>query len=309
MRTIVTGATGLIGRRLLEKLARPVVILSHHATQARKIFPEDEIYEWRAEAGLPPLAALAGADSIFHLAGEPVAAGRWTEERKRRIRDSRVLGTQNLIAGLAAQNIRPKVLVCASAIGYYGDRGDEELDETSPGGREDFLAEICAQWEEQALVAERWGIRVVCVRLGIVLASSGGALDKMLPAFRLGLGGKLGTGRQWMSWIHLEDSVGLLLHAQDREELHGPMNAVAPQPVSNADFTRALGQALHRPTLLPLPRFALRLALGQMSQMLTASQRVRPKVAQDTGYRFLYPELEGSLTAALEPPSQDPATE
>jgi uncharacterized protein (TIGR01777 family) len=274
-----------------------VVILSRNGPQARRIFPEGEVYPWHAEEGPPPKAALADAERVFHLAGEPVFAGCWSEVRKRRIRDSRILGTQNLVAGLSAQPRRPKVLICASAIGFYGDRGDEELDENSPGGQ-GFLAELCAQWEREALAAERWGMRVVCMRLGLVLTSSGGALGKMLPAFRLGLGGKLGTGRQWMSWIHLEDSVGLLLHASGQERLGGPMNAVAPQPVTNRDFTRVLGQALHRPTPLSLPPFALRLAFGQMSQMLLASQRVQPKLAQDTGYRFLYPELEDALAAA-----------
>jgi uncharacterized protein (TIGR01777 family) len=220
---------------------------------------------------------------VFNLAGEPVAEGRWTDERKRRIRDSRVLGTRNLVAGLAGLTTRPRVLVSASAVGYYGDRGDQTLDETSSPGH-GFLADVCVEWEREALAAERLGIRVVCVRTGIVLAHGGGALAKMLTPFRMGAGGKLGNGRQWMPWIHLDDEVGILLHAMKDARLHGAINAVGPRPVTNAEFTRALGRAMHRPAFLPVPKTALRLAFGEMSEILTASQRVLPKEAERTGY-------------------------
>jgi len=235
---------------------------------------------------------------VFNLAGEPVAEGRWTAERKRRIRDSRVLGTRNLVAGLAGLESRPQVLVTASAVGYYGDRGDEALDETSSPGH-GFLADVCVEWEREALAAERLGIRVVCVRTGIVLARGGGALARMLTPFRMGAGGKLGDGRQWMPWINLDDEVGILLHAMNDDRIHGAINAVGPRPVTNAAFTRALGHAVHRPAFLPMPKTALRLAFGEMSVILTASQRVLPKEAERTGYTFKHPELAGALAAVL----------
>jgi uncharacterized protein (TIGR01777 family) len=190
------------------------------------------------------------------------------------------------------------VLVSASAVGYYGDRGDEEISESSPAGR-GFLAEVCAEWEHEALAAEDLGIRVVCVRIGIVLAQGGGALAKMLTAFRLGAGGRLGDGRQWMPWVHLDDVVGILLHASQDARIKGAMNAVGPRPVTNADFTRALAQALRRPAFLTVPKTALRLAFGEMGEILTDSQRVFPKVAEQTGYAFQYADLVLALKAAL----------
>jgi hypothetical protein len=241
---------------------------------------------------------LEGVEVVFNLAGEPVAEGRWTADKKRRIRDSRVLGTRNLVAGLAALEKRPRVLVSVSAVGYYGDRGDEELVETSAAGR-GFLAEVCADWEREALSAAELGIRVVCVRMGIVLARDGGALAKMLTTFRLGAGGKLGDGRQWMPWIHLDDVIGILLHASQDVRIQGAINAVGPRPVTNADFTRALGKAVHRPTFLTVPRTALRLAFGEMGHILTDSQRVLPQVAEQTGYAFQHVDLGGALKAAL----------
>lgn len=297
MKTLVTGATGLIGRALVGRL-ESTVILSRDPEQATSSLPGVEAHPWAPEAEPPPAKALQGVEVVFHLAGAPVAAGRWTAERKRRIRDSRVLGTRNLVAGLAAQASRPRVLVSASAVGYYGDRGDDELDERSAPGR-GFLAEVCVEWEREALAAERLGLRVVCVRTGVVLASSGGALAKMLTPFRMGAGGKLGSGRQWMPWIHLDDEVGILLHAMRDARIHGAINAVAPRPVTNAEFTRALAASLHRPAFLPLPKAALCLAFGEMSELLTASQRVLPKEAEGTGYAFRYPELAGGLAAAL----------
>jgi uncharacterized protein (TIGR01777 family) len=237
-------------------------------------------------------------DVVFNLAGEPVAEGRWTADKKRRIRESRVLGTRNLVAGLAAVEKRPRVLVSASAVGYYGERGDEELVETSAAGR-GFLAEVCAAWEREALAAADLGMRVVCVRIGIVLARGGGALAKMLTAFRLGAGGKLGDGRQWMPWIHLDDVAGILLHASQDVRIQGALNAVGPCPVTNADFTRALAKAVHRPAFLTVPKTALRLAFGEMGYILTESQRVLPQVAEQTGYAFKHPELDGALKAVL----------
>jgi uncharacterized protein len=297
MRTLVTGATGLIGRALIACLENAVV-LSRDPERAKRALPAVEAYTWSPEAGPPPADALRGVDVVFNLAGEPVAEGRWTAEKKRRIRDSRVLGTHNLVAGLAALEKRPRVLVSASAVGYYGDRGDEEIVETSPAGH-GFLAEVCTEWEHEALAAETLGIRVVCARIGIVLAQGGGALTRMLPAFRLGAGGKLGDGRQWMPWIHLDDVVGILLHASQDERLRGGINAVGSQPVTNADFTRALGQAVHHPAFLTVPKIALRLAFGEMGEILTDSQRVLPKLAEQTGYVFKHADLSDALKAVL----------
>jgi uncharacterized protein len=305
MRTLVTGATGLIGSRLVERLDGIAVVLSRDPVKAGRRFAEVEAHAWAPEAGPPPSTALHDLDVVFHLAGEPVGAGRWTAERKRRIRESRVLGTRHLIGGLADQPHRPRVLVSASAVGYYGDRGDDELDETSSAGR-DFLAEVCAEWEREALAAESLGIRVVCVRTGIVLARDGGALAKMLTPFRLGAGGKLGGGKQWMPWIHLDDVVGLLMHASREDQIRGALNAVGPRPVTNAELTRTLGQALHRPAFFSVPRTALRLAFGEMSGILTASQRVLPRVALRTGYAFQHADLGGALEAILT--ADDPAS-
>jgi uncharacterized protein (TIGR01777 family) len=299
-RVLLTGATGLIGAKLAARLTE-VVVLSRDPEGARRKLGAAEAHAWSPEAGPPSAAALADLDVVFHLAGEPVSEGRWTAEKKRRIRDSRVMGTRHLVAGLAAQARRPRVLVCASAVGYYGDRGDEVLDETAAAGR-GFLAEVCAAWESEARSAEALGIRVVAARIGVVLARDGGALAKLLGPFRLGAGGPLGSGRQWMPWIHLDDLVGLLLHAASSDEIRGAMNAVSPQPVTNRDFTRTLARLLHRPALLPVPALALRLALGEVSEVLTASARVLPKTAERTGYVFRHPTLDAALASLLGPP-------
>jgi uncharacterized protein len=251
-------------------------------------------YGREPEAGPAPYEALRSIEVVFNLAGEPVAEGRWTVEKKRRIRDSRVVGTRNLVAGFAALESRPRVLVSASAVGYYGDRGDEELDEHSAPGH-GFLAEVCADWEHEAMAAAQLGIRVICVRIGVVLAPGGGALARMITPFRLGIGGRLASGRQWMPWIHIKDVAGIMLHASRNEEINGPMNAVAPRPVSNLDFTRALAHAVHRPALLPVPRAVLRIAFGELSEILIASQRVYPRVAEHSGYAFKHSDLGGAL--------------
>jgi uncharacterized protein len=293
MRALVTGATGLIGRHLLGRLENPVV-LTRNPDEARRRLGNIEAHAWNPESSPAPADALRGVDVVFNLAGEPVFEGRWTDEKKRRIRDSRVAGTHNLVSALALLETRPKVLVSASAVGYYGDRGDQELDETSTPGR-DFLAQVCVDWEREAMAAEPLGVRVVCVRIGIVLAPGGGALAPMLTPFRMGIGGRLGNGRQWMPWIHINDMAGLLLQASRNDGIHGPMNAVAPRPVINLDFTRALAHAVHRPAMLPVPRMALRLALGEVSGILIASERVLPRVAEHSGYVFEHPDLAGAL--------------
>ncbi len=292
MKALVTGATGFIGRRLLKWLKWPAV-LTRDPERAETSLTGVHIFPWHPEAEPPPAAALDGVEAVFHLAGESVAGGRWTARRKRRIRDSRVLGTRNLVAALAALRERPKVLVSASAIGYYGDRGDELLDEQRPPG-DDFLASVCREWEAEANRAGELGVRVVTVRIGIVLAKEGGALPKMITPFKFGIGGRLGSGRHWMSWIHIDDLTSLLLYAVPRH-ISGPMNAVAPHPVTNREFTRELARVLRRPALLPLPASALRLAFGEMAGVLLSSQWVVPQVAEQTGYSFQYATLSEAL--------------
>jgi len=285
----ITGASGFIGRRLLKTLAQSgheLLALSRHA--GTNLPNGVALSVWDPAAGEPPPDALRGADAIVHLAGENVAQ-RWTDAAKRRIRESRVAGTRNLVAALAGLPRKPAALVCASAVGYYGSRGDETLTEESAPGA-DFLARACVDWEQEARAAESLGIRVARLRIGVVLDSRGGALKKMLPAFRLGVGGRLGAGRQWMPWIHLADLAALVQFALERP-VHGAVNAVAPQPVTNAGFTRELGRAIHRPAILPAPAFALRLALGEMSEILLGSQRALPKAAEAAGFRFRFPEI------------------
>ncbi len=296
MRALVTGASGFIGKHLLQRLSEPVVV---SRSAHRVAGPEGiRVQQWDPMSGPLPAECLRDVDAIFHLAGEPVASGRWTAKKKARIRDSRRVGTANLVRGLAAAEVRPRVLVCASAVGYYGDRRDEILDESSAPGN-DFLAEVCRLWESAAAEANRFGVRVVSVRTGVVLGRDGGALAKMLLPFRLGLGGRLGGGRQWMPWVHIDDLVGLLLHAATHDAVEGPMNGTAPHPVTNREFTRLLAATLRRPALFPMPGAALKLAVGEFAELLLASQRVVPQVALRTGYAFQYPDLEPALEEIL----------
>lgn len=298
MRALVTGATGFLGRSLVKGLTRPVV-LSRDPERARRVLGQDiEPFHWEPQAGPPPAEALSGVEVIFHLAGEPVAEGRWNAAKKARIRDSRVLGTKNLVGGIGSAKQRPRVLVSASAVGFYGDREDELLDESSAPGS-DFLAEVSRAWESEASRAGALGVRVVTPRTGIVLGLGGGALAKMLTPFKLGLGGRLASGRQWMPWIHIDDLIGLLLHAAEKNEVSGPMNAVAPEPVTNREFTRTLARVLNRPAIFPAPKFALRIVLGEVAAVILSSQRVVPSVAEKTGYSFRYPKLEEALRAIL----------
>jgi uncharacterized protein (TIGR01777 family) len=299
MRALVTGATGFIGRRLVQLLEQPVVLTRDPQRAQQTLGAAVRAYAWNPESGPPPAEAFRGVETLFHLAGDPVAEGRWTAEKKRRIRESRLRGTRNLVTALGTLNERPAVLVCASAVGYYGDRGEQVLEEASgPGG--DFLAEVCRAWETEAGRARALGLRVATPRTGIVLGRGGGALARMLPPFRLGLGGPLGSGRHWMPWIHVDDVAGLYLHAAATPAVTGAINAVAPAPVTNREFTRILAGVLRRPAIFPVPAFALKLAFGEMAGILLASQRVVPRVAEQTGYTFRYPTLETALRAILQ---------
>jgi len=293
----ISGASGLIGRRLMKALANDkhsIHVLSRHV--GTNLPPGVRLSVWDPPKGEPPADSLSDADAVIHLAGEPVAQ-RWSAEVKQRIRDSRVAGTRNLVEALSKLPQRPSTLVCASAVGYYGSRGDETLSESSARGS-GYLAEVCQAWEKEARAAESFGMRVVEIRTGLVLDARGGALQRMLPPFRMGVGGKLGDGRQWMPWIHVQDLVGLYRFALD-QPLKGPLNGVAPYPVVNADFTKALAGALKRPAVLPMPGFALRLLFGEMAAILLASQRVLPKAAEAAGFRFQFPQLAPALADAL----------
>jgi hypothetical protein len=299
MRVVVTGATGLIGSRLVAALTGrgdDVTVLSRDPEKAteRLGVPAER---WDLLAGPTPAGALAGRDGVIHLAGEPVAQ-RWNEDARERIRSTRVVGTSNLVAGVEAADPRPRVLVSASASGYYGDRGAEELDErASPG--DDFLAEACVAWEAAADQASTLGVRVSKVRTGVVLDAGGGALAKMLPPFRLGVGGPVAGGRQYMSWIHVDDLVDIYLAALDGEDWNGPVNGCAPVAVTNAEFSRALGRALHRPAVMPVPEIALRALYGEMASMVTASQRMVPARARARGFQWAHSDLDEALRSAL----------
>lgn len=300
--TVISGATGLIGARLSSSLVRDghsVRALSRDAAAATKrLGAAVSAFGW--DGIHAPGEALADADAVVHLAGEPVFAGRLTDARRLRIRSSRIDSTVAMVAALAGlpEARRPRTLVCASAVGYYGDRGEERLDEESGPGR-GFLAEVCRDWEAAASAAAEHGVRVVHLRLGVVLARDGGALPPMARAFRLGVGGRIGDGRQWSPWIHIDDVVALIRAALADESFSGPVNATAPQPVRNIELTRALARQLRRPALLPVPAFALRAALGELAVELLGSRKVLPARALAAGFSFHHPELGSALAQEL----------
>ena len=301
MKILVTGSSGLVGTALVSALAR-----AGH-TVCRLVRPQsaggEGAKEGFAVAWNPATGELGGAgvgaDAVVNLAGASIADGRWTTQRKALLRSSRIDTTRALVGALAKMNARPSVLASASAIGYYGNRGDEVLTEESKPG-DDFLARLTLEWEAEAVKAEALGMRVARLRFGIVLAKHGGALTQMMRPFKFGVGGRIGSGQQWMSWVALQDVVSVIRFALENRAVSGPVNVVAPQPVRNADFARALGRAMHRPAIVPTPAFALEFALGEMAEaLLLASQRVAPARLEQLGYRFAQRDLSSALTSIL----------
>jgi hypothetical protein len=296
MKVLISGSSGFIGSALTAFLQQ-----KGHATKRllrKEPESQNDLY-WDPENGVLDKISLAGLDAVVHLAGENIAGSRWSPEKKARIRDSRLKGTRLLATALAGLTTPPQVLICGSAMGYYGDRGEEVLNEESPPGK-GFLADLCQEWEAAAEPAVKKGIRVVHTRFGLVLSGSGGALGAMLTPFRLGAGGKIGSGNQFWSWIALDDVTGVIQYVLATESLRGPVNTSTPNPVTNSEFTRTLGKVLKRPTLFPMPAFAARAAFGEMAdEMLLASTRMAPQSLIAAGYNFLYPELEGALHHAL----------
>jgi uncharacterized protein (TIGR01777 family) len=301
LRVLVTGATGFVGRALVARLGaegRQVVAWVRSPERAREVLgPSVALVD--ARGGTPALAAaVAGVDAVCHLAGEPIVGERWTPARKRALIESRTGSTQALADALRAAPPRPRVLVSASAVGFYGDTGDQAVDETAPSGA-GFLAELCVAWEKAAAAAEGEATRVTVSRLGVVLGPGGGALQKMLGPFRMGVGGPLGSGRQWLSWVHLDDLVSMWTAALSDERFVGAWNAVSPDPVTSRDFARALGRALHRPAVMPVPGFALRALYGEGASMLLEGQRVLPARLGGLGFAWRYPGVDEALGASL----------
>ena len=301
MRFLITGATGFLGRHLwaaLREAGHEGTVLARDADRASKLLPGARVLAWNGTIGLPPEAAFEGIDVVVNLIGESVAR-RWNNERKRRFRDSRVLPTRALCERMETMDVRPRALISMAGTAIYGNRGDEVLTEASPPGA-GFLAKLSQEWESAAVGAESFGLRVVVVRSGAVLGRDGGILPRILTPFRLGLGGRLGNGRQYFPWIHLADLIGILLRVSKDDTVRGPVNAVAPEPTTNAEFTEALGRALRRPTALGVPAFALKLALGEMAEeLLLSSQRVSPVRALEIGYEFKFPLLAPALADLL----------
>ena len=297
---LVTGATGFVGSGLCGAAAEKgyaVVALSRSPENAA-IPSVQRIEAWHPDAELIPSSTLSNCGAVVHLAGETIGQ-RWNLDKKARIRESRVNSTNRLVESLSKAETKPEVLVCASAIGFYGESGNQEFTEDSPPG-DDFLAEVCQDWEAEAQKAEALGIRVARLRLGHVLGKDGGLLKTMLPPFKMGLGGKLGSGAQWMSWIHVDDVAGIILYAIENQHVNGALNATAPIPVTNTEFTKTLGRVIRRPTLFPVPTFALKLRFGEFTDFVLMSQRVLPEKTLSTGYEFRYSDLESALRASLE---------
>ena len=296
MRVLITGASGLIGTALQKSFAEKGYEM---LLASRKETSDEQHIQWSIEDGFADPEKLEGIDAVVHLAGESVSGLRWTEDKKKGIRDSRVLGTRNVVDAISKLKHKPKVFVAASAIGFYGERGDDEVTESSAAG-DNFLAEVSKAWESESRRAEDAGIRTVLLRTGIVLSKDGGALATMLTPFKLGVGGVVGSGKQWMSWISLDDHVAVINFAIENENLRGAVNAVSPNPVTNQEFTKTLGEVLYRPTFLPLPEFAVSMVFGEMGDaLLLASTKVLPKRLEDAGFEFKYPELKAAIQNAV----------
>lgn len=297
MRILLTGGTGLIGRALCRHWAaqgHELLVWSRSPAKVAALCSGA-----RGIARLEELGAGVPLDAVVNLAGAPIADRPWTVARRKLLWESRITLTRQLVDWLASRPFKPRVLLSGSAVGWYGDGGERRLDEESAAGSEDFASELCFAWEGAALRAEELGIRVVLIRTAPVLAAKGGMLARLLPPFRLGLGGRMGSGRQWMPWIHIADEVGLIDFLLQHEGCSGPYNACAPNPVRNAEFARTLGRVLHRPALLPAPACVLRLALGEMAGLLLGGQHLQPRRTLEAGYRFRFPELEAALTDLL----------
>src|SRR4051794_3168171 len=301
MRVAVTGATGTIGRavvRALRDRGDEVAVLSRSTDRASSVLGGGvDAFAWQPVEEPAPKEALEGCDGVVNLLGEPLAQ-RWSDDAKRRILESRQAGTRNLVAGMREAGPRMRVLVSSSGAGYYGPHGDEALDESAPAG-EGFEAEVTSTWEREAARAEELGLRVAISRTGVVLSPEGGALEKMLPPFRMGVGGPVAGGRQYLSWIHLDDVVGAMLCLLDEDGASGAFNVTAPEPATNAEFSKALGRVLHRPAFMPVPGLAVRLLYGEMAEVVTTGRRALPKRLQELGYEFRQPDLEGALRDAV----------
>lgn len=297
MKILITGASGLVGKELQKSFAEK----GYEMLLASRSEPKDDKHiQWTIEEGFAEPERLEGIDVVVHLAGENVSGGiRWTDEKKKAIRDSRVLGTRNVVDAISKLKKKPHTFIASSAIGFYGERGDEEVTESSAAG-DNFLAGVCKEWEAESRRAEDAGIRTVLLRTGIVLSKDGGALGTMLTPFKLGVGGVVGSGKQWMSWISMDDEIAIINFAIENENIRGAVNAVAPNPVTNEEFTKTLGEVLYRPTFIPLPEFAVSMIFGEMGDaLLLASTKVMPKRLEDAGFEFKHPNLKEAIEDAV----------
>lgn len=296
MRVLITGASGLVGK----ELRRSFTDQGYEMLLASRSEPRDENYiQWTIEDGFAEPERLEGIDVVVHLAGENVSGLRWTDDKKKAIRDSRVLGTRNVVDAISKLKNKPHTFIASSAIGFYGERGDEEVTESSAAG-DNFLAGVCKEWEAESRRAEDAGIRTVLLRTGIVLSKDGGALGTMLTPFKMGVGGVVGSGKQWMSWISMDDEIAVINFAIDNENIRGAVNAVSPNPATNESFTKTLGEVLYRPTFLPLPEFAVSMIFGEMGDaLLLASTKVLPKRLEDAGFEFKFPNLKEAVESAI----------
>lgn len=296
MRILITGASGFIGSALQRSLREK----GHDLLLASRSEPRDESWvQWNVKDGFAKPEKLVGIDAVIHLAGESISGLRWTDDKKKAIRDSRVLGTRNVVDTISELERRPSVLIAASAVGFYGDRGDEVLTETSKSGKT-FLAEVCREWEAESRRAEDSGVRTVLLRTGLVMSKDGGALGTMLLPFKMGLGGVIGDGKQWMSWVSLDDHINVINIALENDSVRGAVNSVSPNPVTNEEFTKTMGEVLYRPTFIPLPEFAVHLMLGEMGEeLLLNSERVIPKRLTDLGFKFKFADLKKAIENAV----------